>query len=204
VNDTRPAAPIEQSEPFQGSTTELPFAFDWRGRPLGDLRPAVVPPLAMAEPAAECVPTTLHAGVSWRSVRHRTLLVVAGVSLTLAAAGLIWWHSRYQPINVDRADVVSVRIQPVPEGPPGPAFVVTASGSTSRPLSMVAAAIPVPLPGPGVQPFGCGAGGDLIVTLNDGHVITYGPCRRPASIDRLWAVMLNAATGGRCLPRCGP
>jgi hypothetical protein len=47
-------------------------------------------------------------------------------------------------------------------------------------------------------------GGNLIVTLLDGDTITYGPCRRPESINDLWAHMLDLFSDGECRPRCGP
>jgi hypothetical protein len=41
------------------------------------------------------------------------------------------------------------------------------------------------------------------VTLLDGTQIVYGPCRRPCSIDELWAHILDVYTNGECRPRCG-
>jgi len=46
--------------------------------------------------------------------------------------------------------------------------------------------------------------GDLTVTLSNSRHVTYGPCYRPASIDRLWAEIVYIDTKDLCAPNCGP
>jgi hypothetical protein len=117
-------------------------------------------------------------------VRRRLVAVVPAVAV-LVAAGAFWLLAQ-APIEVRRADVVSVRTQPIPEGPTAAPFERQATSAYSRPLSLIEEAIPVPLPGRGVQPPWCRVGADLIITLADGRTITYGPCYRPAPIEALW------------------
>jgi hypothetical protein len=38
----------------------------------------------------------------------------------------------------------------------------------------------------------CDMGGNLEVTFDDGEEVSYGPCKRRASIDRLWERMIAA------------
>jgi hypothetical protein len=40
--------------------------------------------------------------------------------------------------------------------------------------------------------------------FEDGSELRYGPCRRPSSIDQLWAGMIYVIDNGACVPRCGP
>ena len=136
----------------------------------------------------------------------RRWVFVSGIAAAALVVGgvLWWWHVRTRPIEIRWADVVSVRLQPVPEGPVPPAFERRPTSSYSRPLSLIENAIPAPLPGPGVQPFGCQAGGDLIIQLADGRSITYGPCRHPGSIRALWARIEIVLSHGRCTRPCAP
>ena len=133
----------------------------------------------------------------------RVLFVIASVVIIVAALAAWWWHRNTSPISIHRSDVVSVSIEPVPEGPMSPVFDATGSEG-SRPLRLVLADVPVPLPGPGVQPLGCRTGGDLIIALRDGRTITYGPCHHPASIRHLWNRMLVVLSHGRCQQPCAP
>jgi hypothetical protein len=85
----------------------------------------------------------------------------------------------------------SLQLVPFPEGPNSPLFERTpAEGSLS--LSAVKRSIPDPLPAPLWQGFMCNMGGNLEVTFEDGEEVSYGPCKRPASIDRLWERMIAA------------
>ncbi len=98
--------------------------------------------------------------------------------------------------------VVRVQIMAIPEGPPAPAFERPPRGDYSRPLRRIERFVPSPLPAP-LDQGGCTIGGDLVVTFADGKQVTYGPCHRPASIDRLWAEIIYVLDP-RCVPRCGP
>jgi hypothetical protein len=133
----------------------------------------------------------------------RGVVLVASVLVLVAGAAVWWWHGTSHPIDIRASDVASVRIEPVPEGPVFPVFDLSRSAG-SRPLGLILDDIPIPLPAPGVQPIGCGGGGNLIVTLRDGTVVTYGPCRHPASVRHLWSRMMTIETDGRCEPSCAP
>lgn len=90
--------------------------------------------------------------------------------------------------------VAAVDIRSIPEGP---------QPKGGAPIDLIEPYIPDPLPAPLFQWF-CGTGGDPVVTLGKGRQVTYGPCYRPASIDRLWAESIYIDTKGQCAPRCGP
>jgi len=53
--------------------------------------------------------------------------------------------------------------------------------------------VPDPLPRPLDQPRSCDHGGDLIIVLNDGREITYGPCDYPWQISQLWGAMIQVS-----------
>lgn len=92
----------------------------------------------------------------------------------------------YPPVPIaGNGGVTEVDLIPAPEGPPQ-AFkrVVTTAGGV-RPLSAVERFIPDPLPAPLFQ-WLCNRGGSMVVILGNGKQLTYGPCYRPASINRLW------------------
>jgi hypothetical protein len=141
------------------------------------------------------------------NVRTRVGLVTLAVLVTFAVLtglrGLLWWPVESSPIDVKLADIASIRIQPVPEGP---TFLWT-NPPTSPPnerSALIEAAIPIPLPGPEVQPLWCTEGGNLIVNLRDGRTITYGPCRHPQPIRALWATIDRVEANGRCTEPCAP
>ncbi len=131
------------------------------------------------------------------AVRAAAAALVALVLLVVVA----YVHSR--PIQIRDDDVVSVRIFAVPEGPVNQTFERSPTNSGSRPLSLIAASVPTPLPHPAWQ-FGCSIGGTIEIDLQDGRTISYGPCRRPKSINHLWAVIVDVLLNGRCRPNCGP
>lgn len=132
-----------------------------------------------------------------RVAAHVVLLVALFGGTSVACGG--------QHVDVQNDDIVSVSLGPYPEGPPGPTFM-----RGPRPpgfyfaLQQIEPFIPDPLPDTLSQGFNCEPGGNLVVTIRDGGTITYGPCRRPASINALWARMVEIATDGQCLPGCGP
>lgn len=122
------------------------------------------------------------------------LILVMGVTGVGPAASFF-----HRPISAaPHGGVVSVELVPIPEGPaPG-------LGSDPEIFRQVKSSIPEPLPAPLRQWFCGGSGGDLVVTFADGEKVTYGPCRRPSSIDALWARIIYVSTQGRCAPDCRP
>jgi hypothetical protein len=102
--------------------------------------------------------------------------------------------------------VVGLQLVPIPEGPAAPSFERSAPVGDKfvRPLERVQAYMPDSFPTPLEQPADCIGGGNLVVTFADGFELTYGPCTRPASINRLWAGMIDVLDHGQCAPRCGP
>jgi hypothetical protein len=127
-------------------------------------------------------------GVSSKRVPLRVnRAVLIGIAVILAVAlGLgTWRYEATRPLNVARSDVVSVYIQPVPEGP----ALEFRRGQPYPPLLAIERYIPTPLPAPAWQGFSCGGGSDVVLGLADGRRITYGPCRWPSSIQRLRAAM---------------
>ena len=140
-------------------------------------------------------------------MRCGTIAKTVGVTLTLSLVASACTSAVHQPPrSVSDGAAVKLQILPIPEGPIGPAFVRGAStyDKTVRPMDAVAQYLPVPFPSQLDQPANCSFGGDLVATFADGTTITYGPCNRPASINRLWAAMIYAMGNGQCAPRCGP
>jgi hypothetical protein len=138
----------------------------------------------------------------------RVVVILTGlVALLLAtgAAGLgPLTRIFYWPISISAdGGVAEIGIQPIPEGPPGPVFERTPVSPGVRSLALIEAYIPDPLPAPLNQWF-CRQGGDLTVALGNGRQVIYGPCFRPASIDRLWAEIVFVDSNGKCAPKCGP
>jgi hypothetical protein len=91
------------------------------------------------------------------------------------------------PVDVNRSDIKSVGIYPYPEGVSLPPFT-RKPGAVFR-LESILDKIPTPLPAPVYQGFRCEQGnyfiGVLIIALNDGRSVEYGPCRRPGELDPL-------------------
>jgi hypothetical protein len=110
----------------------------------------------------------------------------------------------HRPISASaNGGVVRVEFRAVPEGPTSPPFERVPTAQNSVPIALIQRFIPDPLPAP-LNQWPCHVGGDLVVTLGKGTQIIYGPCHRPASIDRLWAEMIYVMSNGRCAPNCGP
>ncbi len=95
-----------------------------------------------------------------------------------------------QVATAGHGKIMSLQLAPIPEGPMSPIFRRDARASErfTVVLRSVARYIPHPLPPP-LDQGSCETGGNLVVTFADGYKLAYGPCRRPASIDRLWAGM---------------
>jgi hypothetical protein len=129
--------------------------------------------------------------------------------VALAALGVVVafvTFARSRSLDVHVQDIESVAIDPYPEGPPGPTFTrgPRPSAAFYYPLEQLEPFIPDPLPNTAWQGLNCGMGGNLIVTLRDGDTVIYGPCRRPESINDLWAHMVDIPSDGKCGSDCGP
>jgi len=95
--------------------------------------------------------------------------------------------------DVTLADITQVSLGPAPDGPQPPVFPSNPTGD-DRPLSQILPYVPLPLPEQ--IPQDCGEGGILVITLRDGREISYGPCKRPVEIDRLWWHYLDVMYDG--------
>jgi hypothetical protein len=110
------------------------------------------------------------------------LIVLAGVALIARTPHPV--IRTFPNPGAGRADVVRLRTVYIPEGPITPPFERVPTGF-SRPLSEIEAFIPDPLPA-ALDQRGCTVGENVVITLADGRTVTYGPCYRPSSINRLW------------------
>jgi hypothetical protein len=131
--------------------------------------------------------------------------------ISLAALGLVVamvTYARTRPLDVHVEDILRLEMEPYPEGPLGPIFTREPHGKDETytfDLGVIERFIPDPLPNTAWQGLLCRNGGILSVSLLGGEeTITYGPCRRPASINALWAHMIDIASEGACKPGCGP
>jgi hypothetical protein len=102
-----------------------------------------------------------------------------------------------RPISAsEHGGIRSLQLVPFPEGPNSPLFERPPVPQGSLPLTAVEASIPNPLPAPSWQGFTCGMGGNLEVTFADGETVSYGPCKKPTSIERLRQRMLAVLHAG--------
>ena len=137
----------------------------------------------------------------------KTLVIVA--TLCVLATGCTSGHEHPFPDSStggSHGAVVQLQLVPFPEGPPLPLFKSNAPAGNKfvHPLASVDKYTPVPFPAPLTQPSNCDHGGNLVVTFADGFKLTYGPCSRPSSINRLWAGMISVIEHGKCAEMCGP
>jgi hypothetical protein len=130
---------------------------------------------------------------------RRLLVVVATVAGIAVIGGSAVGVGPFSPLIYRTTSIsangglVAVAIRAVPEGPP----------LNAVPLDQLKPYVPDPLPAPLFQ-WLCSQGGDLTVTLGNGTTVIYGPCYRPAAINRLWARYVFVATDGACAAKCGP
>lgn len=121
--------------------------------------------------------------------------VPAALLAILAVGGMTLYFIRQEtPFPHTPDDVVALWLEPVPEGPVSPKFVAEPENG-DLPLDTVADAIPSPLPRDVWQGLNCDIGGNVVVELQQGDEIRYGPCRRPAEIEHLRQEMLQALKG---------
>jgi hypothetical protein len=121
----------------------------------------------------------------------KRLTIPAFLMLAVATGVSIYLVRQTQPLPFSRQDVVSIWLEPVPEGPISPSFVLRPNAD-ERTLSLIEDAIPSPLPRNVWQGFTCDIGGDVVLKLNNGGLMRYGLCRRPDSIERLRTRILQA------------
>jgi hypothetical protein len=117
------------------------------------------------------------------------LVILALTAGWLLGFGPPWGVGR--PISAsEHGGIENLQLVPFPEGPNSPLFEDPPAPASSVSLSIVEGYIPDPLPAPRWQGVACGGGGDLVVTFVDGETVSYGPCKKPASIERLRERML--------------
>lgn len=113
------------------------------------------------------------------------LIGFAAIGIAIALIGpLSPMYSESIPVGV-HGGVTEIDLVPAPEGPTVSFKRVATGNGGVLPLGPIERFIPDPLPAPMFQ-WLCRRGGDMIITLGDGTKISYGPCYRPASINRLW------------------
>lgn len=120
----------------------------------------------------------------------KALLVVLAIVAVLGAPVGFYLAKQAQPLPYGPHDVEAIWLQPVPEGPVPPTFARRPTKG-ELPLSRVEGALPSPLPRDLWQGFRCEFGGDVVLELRTGDEIRYGPCRRPAAIERLRVEVLQ-------------
>ena len=123
--------------------------------------------------------------------------IVAFLGLVVLVLAIAWLFGFGPPLGIGRpisasehGGIESLQLVPFPEGPYSPLFEDPPAPASSVPLSAVEADVPDPLPAPRWQGVACRMGGNLEVTFVDGKTVSYGPCRKPASIERLRESML--------------
>lgn len=127
----------------------------------------------------------------------------SGLVLGALLVGMLWLGtsgplSTSGTIDVQYAQIRSIHLQPVPEGPTGPLFVARPRRVGDLPLELVRDFVVTPLPAPLHQPH-CGGGGDLVIVLKgSGRRIVYGPCRWPWQVSELWGAMIESGEAVAC------
>jgi hypothetical protein len=84
-----------------------------------------------------------------------------------------------------------VTTSPWPGGPAGPVAARRHVSGVYVPIAEIKDAIPATLPTNPKQQ--CHEGATVEMTLDDDRVLTYGPCDRPAAIERLRVALIRAA-----------
>lgn len=90
-----------------------------------------------------------------------------------------------------RSQVVKVSTFPWPEGPGSVVAAAKPLRGIYVPLRKIERFIPKTLPTNPRQ--SCNYGAKVQLTLRSGRELTYGPCKRPASIERLRLALIKAS-----------
>ena len=93
--------------------------------------------------------------------------------------------------NAGRSQVIKVSTFPWPEGPGPVVAALKPVPGIYVPLAEIEGLIPKTLPKN--PPQSCSYGAKVQLTLRGGRVLTYGPCKRPASIERLRLALITAS-----------
>jgi hypothetical protein len=129
-----------------------------------------------------------------RPAMRKPVVAFLGLVIALAAAWLLGFGPPPgvgRPISAsEHGGIESLQLAPFPEGPNSPLFEEPPAPDSSLPLSAVVEYIPDPLPAPRWQGVACDIGGDLVVKFADGETVSYGPCKKPMSIQRLGERMI--------------
>jgi len=145
--------------------------------------------------------TVPEGAVSLRSARERLTVGLPYLAVTRG------WHDRpvrRRPVVLavslllivgcgggNGSDVAQVATFPWPEGPGPVVAAETPVPGIYVPLDRIEGAIPKALPKNVTQR--CRIGAIVEITLKNGQVFRYGPCDRPASIERLRLTLIRAA-----------
>jgi hypothetical protein len=137
----------------------------------------------------------IDAGMRKPFVAFLGLVILAIAAGWLLGFGPPWGVGR--PISAsEHGGIQSLQLVPFPEGPNSPLFEAPPVSRESLPLTAVEGSIPDPLPAPSWQGLMCDMGGNLNVTFADGKTVSYGPCKKPTSIERLRQRMLAVLHAG--------
>ncbi len=133
-------------------------------------------------------------------MKSRVSVSIALLAMTFLALGIIGFGPLtpviHPPVPIaENGGVTEVDLIPAPEGPPLAFRRVATTAGGVRPLSPAERFIPDPLPAPLFQ-WLCDRGGNMVVILGNGKQVIYGPCYRPASINRLWAELAPPGPAG--------
>lgn len=109
-------------------------------------------------------------------------------ALFLAGVALLWAATTSVPKLSSRGQISAIELGWWPPTPgPGPAPRVYTTGPV---FQSAVAVVPVPLPRRRFDPLTrCHIGVEVTLRLSNGNSVTYGPCKRPASIDRVFSLV---------------
>ena len=114
------------------------------------------------------------------------------VVVSVVTTGVFTWRAGH-PRKISSEQVVKIATAPYPEGPTPDPVTRTDPRATAM-FALLPAQLPTPL-----RQGDCQVGNVTTLTLADGTVIEYGPCRRPPSIDALRCALAGKEPG--CSPQ---
>ncbi len=133
-------------------------------------------------------------------MKSRVIVLIAVLGMAFVVLGVAGFGPLgafiYPPVPIAaNGGVTEIDLIPAPEGPMLAFKRVATTAGGVRPLTPADRFIPDPLPAPLFQ-WLCNRGGNMVIILGNGKQMTYGPCYRPASIDRLWAELAPPGPAG--------